>query len=39
MSSPKEFQAKLRDIQLKRDNFNTFGHEYKDPCRKVLSNF
>lgn len=31
----KEKQTKLREIQLKRDNGNTYGHDYKDPCKKV----
>ncbi|CAF0962380.1 unnamed protein product [Brachionus calyciflorus] len=32
-------QEKLKDIQRKRDNNNTFGHVFKDPCRneRVLS--
>ena len=28
-------QQKLREIQQKRDNFNTYGHDYKDPCKQV----
>lgn len=33
--SHKTSQSKLREIQLKRDNYNTYGYDYKDPCKKV----
>ncbi|RNA23426.1 coiled-coil-helix-coiled-coil-helix domain-containing 7 [Brachionus plicatilis] len=35
----KENQAKLREIQQKRDRNITFGHEFKDPCKneRILS--
>ena len=31
----KEKQRELREIQQRRDNNNTYGHDWKDPCKKV----
>jgi hypothetical protein len=31
----KERQQQLKEIQQRRDNNNTYGHDWKDPCKKV----
>ncbi len=39
LNETKTKQADLRVIQQKRDRGYTFGHDYKHPCKKVISKF
>jgi hypothetical protein len=37
LEETKQNQEKLRGLQHQRDRGNTFGHDSKDPCKKVNS--